>query len=484
MYRVRLGRCIASPSAVALAFLITLLWLTQPAHAQLPTFTDLAEKAGAAVVNINTVKVVEPGERQRLFEQFQRRGGPFDEFFENFEKFFGEQLRRPRKQRSLGSGFIISKDGFIVTNNHVIAGADEVNVTLQGGDDTYTAEIIGRDPDTDLAVLKIEPDEDLPTLEFGDSDAMQIGEWVVAIGNPFGLDHSVTAGIVSAKSRIIGAGPFDDFIQTDASINPGNSGGPLLNLEGQVIGINTAIVAAGQGIGFAVPSNMAQRIIEQLQTGKKIRRGWLGVSIQNVDKDMAKALGLEEPRGALVANAMPGEPAAEAGVKTGDVILRVNGEEVADTNELLRKIAAIKPDENAVLTIWRDEKIRTITVSLGERDSEALARGETPMDGQDGDGAPAALGLSLKPVNPQEAEALGLDEVAGLLVTEVEPGSPGDDSAILPGDVILELNQTPIDTVDAFNEIVETEGKEKGVVIALIKRRGNNLFRTIPIPQE
>lgn len=464
--------------SITLAALASTVWLLAgAAHAQLPEFTDLAEKAGSAVVNINTVKTVDTDQRQRLFDQFRDRGGPFQDFFENFERFFQQQ---PRTQRSLGSGFILSADGFIVTNNHVIEGADEVHVTLQG-EENYKAEIVGRDPDTDLALLKIDPDNKLPTLKFGDSEKMRIGEWVVAIGNPFGLDHSVTAGIISAKGRIIGAGPYDDFIQTDASINPGNSGGPLLNMDGEVIGINTAIVAAGQGIGFAVPSNMAQRIIEQLKSGEKIRRGWLGVSIQNLDKDMAKALGLDEPRGALVANAMPGEPAARAGVKTGDVILAVNGENVKDTNELLRKVAAIKPGQKVRLTIWRNQGSRQIDVTLGERDSERLAEGRAPSMQPDG-GSKSEIGLTMRPVTDREAQALGLDSPQGLLVTDVAADSPAGMANIAPGDVIMEINQQAISTVGEFEKVIE-ESSEKGVVIVLLKRRGQNIFRTIPLGQ-
>lgn len=463
--------------SITIAALVSTVWLMAGvAHAQLPEFTDLAEKTGSAVVNINTVKTVDTDQRQRLFEQFRDKGGPFEDFFDNFERFFQQQ---PRTQRSLGSGFIISSDGFIVTNNHVIEGADEVSVTLQG-EENYTAEIVGRDPDTDLALLKIDPDEKLPTLKFGDSEKIRIGEWVVAIGNPFGLDHSVTAGIISAKGRIIGAGPYDDFLQTDASINPGNSGGPLLNLEGEVVGINTAIVAAGQGIGFAVPSNMAQRIIEQLKTGEKIRRGWLGVSIQNLDDDMATALGLKEPRGALVANSMPGEPAAKAGVKTGDVILAVNGANVEDTNELLRKVAEIKPGEKVRLTIWRNQDTQYIDVTLGERDSDALTNGQTPSPQPDG-GAKSEIGLTMRPVNDREAQALGLESPKGLLVTDVAADSPAGKANIAPGDVILEINQQAISSVSAFEKVLKEEGSEKGVVIVLLKRRGQNIFRTIPL---
>ncbi|HKK34230.1 MAG TPA: trypsin-like peptidase domain-containing protein, partial [Desulfomicrobiaceae bacterium] len=312
-----------------LVLLMAFVW-TAPAGAAfgLPDFTDLARDAGKAVVNISTVKHSE-GPSKRDFRRFfgDQKEGPLGDFFEQFERFFGDRMQ-PREQRSLGSGFIISEDGYIVTNNHVIEGADEVRVNLQGGNgagDSFEAELVGADKETDLALLKIEAEEKLPVLRFGDSEELDVGQWVMAIGNPFGLDHTVTAGIISAKGRTIGAGPYDNFLQTDASINPGNSGGPLLNLDGEVIGINTAIIATGQGIGFAIPSSMAKEVISQLKNYKKVRRGWIGVTIQDVDENTATALGLDAPKGALVSGVQPGDPADKGGVQTGDVIIAVDG---------------------------------------------------------------------------------------------------------------------------------------------------------------
>ncbi|MFW5735323.1 MAG: PDZ domain-containing protein, partial [Oceanidesulfovibrio sp.] len=300
---------------------------------------------------------------------------------------------------------------------------------------------------------------------------------------PFGLDHSVTAGIISAKGRVIGSGPFDDFIQTDASINPGNSGGPLLNMQGQVIGINTAIVTSGQGIGFAIPSVMAKRVIAQLKTGKPLQRGWIGVTIQDVDEDTAKALDLDEARGALVSDVMEGEPADTAGIKTGDVILAVNRQDVADASELLKAIAAIQPGDTAELRIWRKGKTRTLKITLGRRDAERLANGMRPAPDEDSGAAAKAeaYGLTLQPVPEAMARELGIDKDLGLLVSNVEDGTPAMDAQIQPGDVILEVNQKPVADVEKFNDILNSEGKDKGVVLILLNRQGRNLFRSMAL---
>jgi len=480
--------------------ILAIFVLAAPAMASsLPEITTLAEKAGPAVVNISTTKTVgNQGRLRDFFQQMPRKGTPFDDFFEQFDRFFGPQgpqggprgpqggpnspqeRERGPKQRSLGSGFIISRDGYIVTNNHVIDQADEVKVLLRDADKPLTAKVVGRDPEMDLALIKIDGKNDLPYLEFGDSGSLKVGEWVVAIGNPFGLQNTVTVGIVSAKGRIIGAGPFDNFIQTDASINPGNSGGPLLDLEGRVVGINTAIVASGQGIGFAIPSNMAKDIITQLRENKSVKRGWLGVTIQNIDENTAKALDMKDTKGALLTSVIPGDPADKAGLATGDVITAVNGETVEDTNVLLRKIAAIRPGEKAELTILRKGSTKKVSVSLGERDSKGMAQGEM-QNGEDETASQAMLGLSLRPVTGQEAKALGLDKAEGLLVAGVAEGSAAEEAEVRPGDVILEINQSPVTTVDAFTKAVKEDGAKKGVVMLLIKRQGQSLFRTIPV---
>lgn len=463
-------------------FLFT-LWTGSGSWAALPQFADLAEKSGKAVVNISTVKMVERPDISQFFRGRPEGRHPFEDFFEQFERFFGEPQRErpPQEQRSLGSGFIISENGYIVTNNHVIKNADQIQVTFQvdGSEKTFDAEVIGTDPETDLALLKIEADIDLPILEFGDSEKLRVGDWVLAIGNPFGLNHTVTAGIISAKGRIIGAGPYDNFIQTDASINPGNSGGPLLNVEGRVIGINTAIVAAGQGIGFAIPSTMAQDIIEQLRTDQKVSRGWLGVTIQSIDKNTATALGLDEPKGALVADVTRGDPAEQAGIRAGDVIISINDMPVEDPSDLTRRIGAITPGAKTKVTLWRDGKKKNVDVILGERDIESLARGPEP------EGEPEAtedeLGLSLRPPNQQEASALGFDTPKGLLVTRVDSGSKAYRADVVPGDLILQANGNTVNSVQDFNTVLKEDAHPKKVLMLLINRQGQNLFRTIPL---
>lgn len=453
-----------------------LVFFSGTTQARLPEFTDLAEKAAPAVVNISTVRIVSGDEDlRRFFSPFHRRGTPFDDFFEQFERFFGDQAPS-RRQQSLGSGFIISQDGFIVTNNHVIKDADEITVNLLGGNTPFKAEVVGRDPETDLALLKIEADRALPVLEFGDSDNAKVGQWLVAIGNPFGLAHTVTAGIVSAKGRIIGSGPYDDFIQTDASINPGNSGGPLLDMNGRVIGINTAIVASGQGIGFAIPSNMAERIISQLQTNKMVQRGWLGVTIQELDENTAKALGLKEAKGALIAEALPNEPAAKAGIRAGDVVVTINGQEIADAGTLLRVVAQQTPGEKVQVEVLRQGKVRKFTVTLGARDPQRLAQRGGPGDDQE-----TALGVSLRPLDEREAKAMGLDQAKGLLVTAVQADSDAARSDVRAGDVVLEANQQPVNSIEEFQRVLREDAAQKGVVMLLIRRQAQNIFRTIPL---
>ncbi|SDB55443.1 serine protease Do [Desulfonatronum thiosulfatophilum] len=461
------------------AFLAALIFflLTLSAQAQLPEFTDLAEMAAPAVVNISTVRIVSGGEDlRRFFSPFQRRGTPFDDFFEQFERFFGDEAPTRRTQ-SLGSGFIISTDGFIVTNNHVIRDATEITVNLLDNDVSYIAEVVGRDTETDLALLKIETDRELPTLEFGDSDQARVGQWVVAIGNPFGLAHTVTAGIVSAKGRIIGTGPYDDFIQTDASINPGNSGGPLLNMEGRVIGINTAIVATGQGIGFAIPSNIGSEIISHLQDHKTVQRGWLGVTIQDLDENTAKALGLPGTKGALVAEAIPGEPADQGGLRSGDVIVSVNGQDVVDSSSLLRVVAQQEPGKEVRVVAVRDGKERNFNVTLGTRDTERLAQRERPSPHAEDQAT--ALGITLRPISEREAQAMGMPRPQGLLVTDVEANSQAARSDVRAGDIVIEANQKPVNNVDAFESILE-EAAERGVIMLLIRRHTQTIFRTIP----
>ncbi|MHC1701511.1 MAG: Do family serine endopeptidase [Humidesulfovibrio sp.] len=446
----------------------------------LPDFTDLAEQAGKAVVNISTTKNVAGGSQQmQEFFKNAPKNHPFREFFDQFERYFGQQEAVPRKLSSLGSGFIISADGYIVTNNHVVAEADEIKVKLLSRDKPYDAKVIGRDPETDLALLKIEAGNGLPVLEFGNSDATRVGEWVLAIGNPFGLGHTVTAGIISGKGRYIGAGPFDSFLQTDASINPGNSGGPLIGMDGKVVGINTAIVPNGQGIGFATPASQADKIIQQLKSGKKVQRGWLGITMQELDENTAKGVGLREPKGVLVAQVIPGDPADKAGMKTGDVIIKATGQAVDNPAALLKRIAAMRPGDKVQLTVWRLNRTVELNVTLGERKPNYVAEREQPGPKRS---APASeLGLGLRPVEGgEEAQALGLPKPQGLLIMEVKPGSAAAQVDIQPGDVIIEANQKPVNTLEQLRSVI-VGSRPSGMVMLLLKRQGRNVFRAITL---
>ncbi|MCT4626946.1 DegQ family serine endoprotease [Halodesulfovibrio sp.] len=468
---------------------ITVLILTLtalPAMADLPNFTELAKKAGPAVVNISTQKKVQvsPNNPQGLDNFFkQNPRTPFDDFFKQFERYFRDRRPRAETERSLGSGFIVSPDGFIATNNHVVEGADEIKVNIldeKGKYQSYDAKIIGTDPLTDLALLKIKAKRELPTLELADFSKVEVGQWVLAIGNPFGLDHTVTSGIVSALGRNISNNPYDNFLQTDASINPGNSGGPLLNLDGEVIGINTAIIARGQGIGFAIPSSTIKDIINKLKTDKKIRRGWIGVSVTNVDPNMAQALGLKNTEGAFVAQVVPGQPAATAGLLEGDIITKVNDEPIADTSELIRKVSALKPGSTAKFTLYRKDKLITVDVKLGERDS-AQKKEPTQQEPKSGESDIEALGLTLTPLSVKEAQALGLKDIRGLLITNVLDASIAAQADLRPGDVILEANLTPVNTVKEFINILKTQGEKRGAMFLKIVRQQQTMFRTMTL---
>jgi serine protease Do len=327
------------------------------------SFAELAEKVRPAVVNISTVTTVRiPG---GPFHQFFGPGdkGPFGDFF---RKFFGNIPDQELKQQSLGSGFIVDRDGYIITNNHVVAGAEEIKVKLADGRQ-FKAKVIGRDPKTDLALIKITAIfENLPVLGLGDSDAIRVGDWVLAVGNPFGLEHTVTQGIISATGRVIGAGPYDNFLQTDAPINPGNSGGPLVNLKGEVIGINSAVVAAGQGIGFAIPSNLAKRVTSQIKETGKVVRGWIGVSIQDMTPELAQALKIKEPRGALISAVNRGGPAETAGIKRGDVIVSFDDKDIKDASSLPPIVADTSPGKNVDVAVIRNGKEMRLKLAVGQ----------------------------------------------------------------------------------------------------------------------
>ncbi len=334
-----------------------------PAQGAPATFADLAERLSPAVVNIRVTKV----ERTGLAGPGVEEDAPFGPYF---ERFFGKGPQgRPVPMRGAGSGFIVSPDGYVVTNNHVVEGAREIVVTLADRAE-YPATVVGRDPKTDLALLKIHPTKDLPAVALGDSDRLRVGDWVVAIGNPFGLANTVTAGIVSAKGRVIGAGPYDDFIQTDASINPGNSGGPLFNLRGEVVGINTAVVASGQGIGFAIPVNTVKRVVPELKAAGRVARGWLGIAVQEVTADLQKTLALPDRKGALVADVAVGGPAERGGVRRGDLIRRYDGKPVEDSAHLPAAVAATPAGKKVTMTVLREGKEQDLAVTIGRMPAE------------------------------------------------------------------------------------------------------------------
>ncbi|MDP2605905.1 MAG: DegQ family serine endoprotease, partial [Deltaproteobacteria bacterium] len=392
---------------------------------------------------------------------------PFNDFWRRF--FGGPAPRGPQRQRSLGSGFIIDGDGSILTNNHVVENAQKIVVKLAADDQEYEAKVIGRDTKTDIAVIKINAKTNLPAATLGDSDRLEVGEWVVAIGNPFGLDSTVTSGIVSAKGRHIGQGPYDNFIQTDASINPGNSGGPLINLRGEVIGINTAIFSrtgGNMGIGFAIPINLVKEVLPQLRGKGKVTRGFLGVLIQKVTPEIAESLGMDRGHGALVANVTKDGPADKAGVKVGDVIVEFDGKEVKDSSDLPIIVARTPVDKRTRMKVLRDKKEVTLTVAVGElKDEEVVA--SAPEKGE--------LGLSVQRLTPQMAESLGLDKTEGVVVTAVEPGSAADEAGIRRGDVLMEVDRKTIRSLDEYKKAIAGIRKGRGVLF-LVRRGESTLF--------
>ncbi len=427
------------------------------------SFSNLSEMVSPSVVNIRTVKTVKGG--GRVFRHFFRgpRGeDPMEDFFRRF--FDDEDRQREFKQRSLGSGFFISKKGFIVTNNHVVENADKIQVILKSGKE-YDAEIVGRDPNTDIALIKVTAKDDFPVVTLGNSAELKVGQWVVAIGSPFGLEHTVTAGIVSAKGRVIGSGPYDDFIQTDASINPGNSGGPLIDMQGKVVGINTAIIAGGQGIGFAIPIDLAGGIIEQLQAHGSVTRGWLGVAIQNVTDEMAAYYGLKGQKGVLVTEVFPGDPADRAGVKAKDIITAVDSKKVETSRELTRMIAGISVGSKIKIDIWRDGKKKTLKVKIAKRDEDKIAsRGGRNLPKED------SLGIRVTQLTPEMANRFNHSEQSGVLVTRVEPDGAGDKAGVRAGDIVKEIDHADIRSVDDYKKAIN-KAKEGETIKMFIWRR-------------
>ncbi len=428
-----------------------------------PSFADLAEALGPSVVNI---RVTAKMQKTEMPDMPDMQDSPFGDMFKHF---FGDMPRNPqRRMQGQGSGVIINGDGTILTNNHVVDGASDIVVTMSDKQE-YKARVLGRDPKTDLAVIKIEGKGAFKAAVLGDSEAIRVGEWVVAIGNPFGLSNTVTAGIVSAKGRFIGAGPYDDFIQTDAPINPGNSGGPLINMKGEVIGINTAIYTNAQGIGFAIPIHTAKTLLPELVSKGTVTRGFIGVNIQDVTDDLAQSLSLKVKKGALVSEVVEGGPADKAGVKRGDVITGFNGHEIKDSHELASTVAATPVDREAPLRIIRDGKEMTLHVKVGKLESKELvtARSEETSQGK--------WGLQLQELTPDIARHLGVKGDKGVLVAGVQPGSPAENASVQRGDVILEVNRQPVKGVEDMKEKIE-KSRTKDSLLLLIQRGGSNIY--------
>jgi len=428
------------------------------------TFVNIAKKFNPSVVYISSTQIIKgPQGFQAPFED------PFRDFFGDdfFDRFFN-MPKGDLKQQSLGSGFIIDKEGYILTNNHVVMDAKEILVTLSD-ENEYKAKVIGNDEDMDVALLKVDAKEDLPAVNLGDSDALQVGEWVVAIGNPFGLEHTVTAGIVSAKWRSISEGPYSSFIQTDASINPGNSGGPLFNINGEVVGINTAIVAEGQGIGFAIPINMVKEVLHDLKHEGKIRRGWLGLMIQKVTPDLAKSFGLKEHKGALVSEVVEGGPADDAGIKRGDVIVRFNEKEIKEYTDLSRYAGLTKPGTRVTVELIRDGKKVEVMVNLGQFERGAQAIAEEKEE--------TILGMAILNITPELAQHFDMKQSEGVIVVDVKPDTPADRAGIQKGDVILEVDRKKVSNIREFQDAITRSSGE--TILLLISREGHLLY--IPI---
>ncbi len=427
------------------------------------SLAPLVEKVSPAVVNIRTTVQVNP--MQGMF-------GPGD----LFQWFFGPGQGGPGRpsvpgpksqQRSVGSGFIISGDGLVVTNHHVVTGAEDIEVQIDD-DRTFAAELVGSDERTDVALLRLHNAKGLPVVRFGNSDKLRVGDHVVAIGNPFGLDHTVTSGIVSAKERVIGAGPYDDFIQTDASINPGNSGGPLFNLAGEVIGINTAINPQGQGIGFAIPSSLASKVIDALNSGGQVVRGWLGIGFQPLNEELAKAFGVSDKDGAVVvANVTRDSPAEKGGMMSGDIIVSVNGKRLTKAKQLPSVVANLKPETTATVEVIRDSKARKLKIKIGQMPDEESVKKSKPS-AKDGK---TKLGLTVQELDNRTRKQLDAKDVEGILVTQVHASSPAS-GILVRGDIIVEMNRERIRNVVEFAKMTKSLRKGDDLLLHIYRRGG------------
>lgn len=488
-----------SLSVIALITAWAFAFAPVPAQATPDSFADVVEDVIPAVVNISTTQLVDQRRRSPRNLPQMPRGGPWEDMFKDFLEQFGDQLpqqegekgdRPQRRASSLGSGFIIEADGLVVTNNHVIEDADEISVIL--ADNTILkAVVVGRDPKVDLALLKVEADKPLPTVKWGDSDKMRVGDWSVAIGNPFGIGVTVTAGIVSARSRQLSNGnAYDDYIQTDAAINRGNSGGPLINMKGEVIGINTAIFSptgASVGIGFSSPSNLAQSVIGDLQEFGRTRRGWLGVKIQTVTPEIAESLGLDKARGALVAEVVEDSPAEKAKVEPSDVILTFDGKPVDEMRQLPLIVSETDIDRKVKMTVWRGGKERTLNVLIGELEEEDLSVASNSDSSSDSssDGPKskelADLGVTVAELTSDVRDQYELpDEITGLVIIDVDSNSDAAAKGLRRGDIIAEVQQTPVETADDAEKAISDARKKKRSVVLLRVQSGED-FRLVPI---
>jgi serine protease Do len=461
----------------------------------------VAEKVLDAVVNISTSQSVGGSQGPRTIQPPQLpgpqgpqgqgpQGSPFDDFFEEFFKRRGEEdSNRPRRVSSLGSGFVIDPEGIVVTNNHVIADADEVFANFNDGT-KLKAEIIGRDTKTDIAVLRIKPEKPLVAVSFGDSDRIRVGDWVMAIGNPFGLGGSLSVGVVSARNRDINSGPYDNFIQTDAAINRGNSGGPLFNMQGEVVGVNTAIISptgGSIGIGFSIPAKTALAVIGQLREFGETRRGWIGVRIQQIDDQIAETLGIGKARGALIAGVNDGGPAEKAGMKSGDVIVKFDGQEIREMRDLPRAVAATAVNKAVDVVVLRDGKEQTLRITLGRlEDSEKAQQASVKQPAPETRAiTKRLLGLELSQVTDEMRKRFKLrDDVKGLVIVSIEPGSPLADQRVTPGDVISEVTgQAVASPADLQKRIdaLKKDGK-KSALFLLSNSAGEQCFVPVTIP--
>jgi len=474
------------PAAAAMLLIGAIAWAPASAAARGPeNIADVAEQVIDAVVNISTKQTVDMADNS--MPQLPP-GSPFEQFFEDYfknRKGKNGENPGPRRVNSLGSGFIIDTSGLVVTNNHVIAGADEVNVILNDGT-TLKADIVGRDTKTDLALLKVKPEKPLKAVKFGDSDKLRLGEWVIAIGNPFSLGGTVTAGIVSARNRDIQSGPYDNYIQTDAAINRGNSGGPLFNLNGEVIGVNTAIISPSGGsigIGFAVPSKTVVPVIDQLREFKEVRRGWLGVRIQQVSDEIADSLSIKPARGALVAGIDEKGPAKPAGIEPGDVIVKFDGKDIKEMRDLPRIVADTPVGKDVPVTVIRKGEEVTKTVKLGRLDEAEKQASLEPKKGDTGSDEKSvvkkALGLDLANLSDDLRKKHNIkDKVKGVLITAVDPNSAAADKHLQPGMVIAELQQQPVTTATDLQQRIDKLKKagKKAVVLLVVTPDGDPSF--------